>query len=402
MRPLNAVLLTLFTSTLLIGSAFCLTFSESGLIVYRDGVVHVKVHLVASEAEAAVSIPLLAADAYNILVIDDNMRPLVYDVNGSTLTVYTLGATGVTAEYDTNALTSKEAGVWTLKLTAPFQLTVKLPENSTIIYLSSAPAAIEVEGSTTMLTLQPGDWEISYELPAPTQPPAPTPSTATITFSLSSIGSDAIGTILTVDGRAYSDLPKSFTWDVGSSHSFSWSDTVGSTSSGTRYAWVSTSGLSSAKSGSITVPSGGGSVSAFYKTQYLLTVNVNPSGAGSVSLNPSSPDGWYDSGVSITATATPASGYVFDHWVLDGSDVGSSSSTAVFMNRPHTLIAVFSLSAPSSQPSQTPQPSQGPQRAFQWFQYTVIAVVIVVVVLLTALRRKRKVEVVTSPRRTGR
>lgn len=186
MRSLNAAaLLALFASALvasvlLTGSAFCFTVSKYRLTVYRDGVVHVEVCLAVNETEPAISIPLLAGDAYNILTVDENMEPLSYDVNGSTLTVYTLGATSVTVEYDTDTLTSKEAGVWTLKLTAPFHLTVTLPKNSTIIYLSSPPSTINVEGSTITLTLQPGDWEVSYELPvappSPSPAPSPTPS----------------------------------------------------------------------------------------------------------------------------------------------------------------------------------------------------------------------------------
>jgi len=92
----------------------------------------------------------------------------------------------------------------------------------------------------------------------------------------SDIGSDASGTVLVVDGKSYSpsSLPKTFRWNVGSRHSFSWTDTVNA-ESGKRYVWKSASGLSTKRSGTITVPDNGGSVTAYYKTQYRLTVEVS-------------------------------------------------------------------------------------------------------------------------------
>jgi len=179
MKPLSVVLLTLLASALLasaLSTAFCFTVSEYRLTVYRDGVVHVITRLSVNETEPTATVQLLSSDAYNILAVDENKQPLSYDLNGSSLTVYALGASSVTVEYDTDALTSKAAGVWTLKLTAPYQLTVTLPENSTILYLSSPPASITVEGSMITLTLQPGEWEVSYELPTPAPSPQPSPN----------------------------------------------------------------------------------------------------------------------------------------------------------------------------------------------------------------------------------
>ena len=164
-----------------------------------------------------------------------------------------------------------------------------------------------------------------------------------VVFSAEGVGSDCDGVILYVDGELYANLPQTFSWQVGSEHSFEWVSPVGTQTWGKRYVWVSTSGLSTAKSGSIIVPSGGGSVSATYKTQYLLTVSVNPSGAGSVSANLSSSDWFYDDGASVTLTAYPAAGYAFDSWT--GSGIGSYSGKAnpatVTVNAPITQTANF-------------------------------------------------------------
>jgi len=57
---------------------------------------------------------------------------------------------------------------------------------------------------------------------------------------------------------------------------------------------------------------------------YTLTTYISPSGAGSVSPA----GGQYESGVQITLSATPASGYTFDYW----EDMASSSSNTVSSN----------------------------------------------------------------------
>jgi hypothetical protein len=70
-----------------------------------------------------------------------------------------------------------EYGLWTLKITAPFDLTVRLPEKARIIYLSGVPSEIKTSDSIIELSLYPGEWEINYEVPVkpPSQPPT-TPS----------------------------------------------------------------------------------------------------------------------------------------------------------------------------------------------------------------------------------
>jgi hypothetical protein len=68
---------------------------------------------------------------------------------------------------------------------------------------------------------------------------------------------------------------------------------------------------------------------------YTLTVSVSPSGAGSVS----SSGGQYKSGAQVILTASPASGYTFDHW--SGSASGNTSSIAITMESDENLTANF-------------------------------------------------------------
>jgi len=143
---------------------------SANLIVYRDGLVHVAQTVVVNETFPAIALPLLSSSVDNVIVLDENQTALDYEIDGYNMTVFTLGAKNVSLEYDTVSLTVKEAGVWTLVVDNPYNLTVFLPEESTVIYLSEMPTSIDTEGNKITLALFPGYWEISYVLPL--SPPA--------------------------------------------------------------------------------------------------------------------------------------------------------------------------------------------------------------------------------------
>ena len=56
---------------------------------------------------------------------------------------------------------------------------------------------------------------------------------------------------------------------------------------------------------------------------------------------------------TISVTAIPFAGYRFDHWELDGSNVGDNNPYSVFMDRNHDLHAVFESLPPACQVSPT-------------------------------------------------
>lgn len=131
-------------------------------IVYRDGLVHVREELITNELSPKIVLPLLSASIENLIVLDNNQLPVDYEISGSNLTIFTFGVTNILVEYDTLSLTRKEAEVWTLIADFPNNLQVLLPENSTIIYLSEMPSAIDTIGNSITLSLEAGYWEISY------------------------------------------------------------------------------------------------------------------------------------------------------------------------------------------------------------------------------------------------
>lgn len=61
----------------------------------------------------------------------------------------------------------------------------------------------------------------------------------------------------------------------------------------------------------------------------------------------------YDEGAVVTVTATPDSGYVFDHWELDGENIGSANPTSVVMDADHELKAVFATAPAAPSPPLT-------------------------------------------------
>jgi len=79
-------------------------------------------------------------------------------------------------------------------------------------------------------------------------------------------------------------------------------------------------------------------------TTYSLTIQA-PSGSGST--NPSSGVQNYAPGTQIQVSESPVSGWQFDHWIIDGVNLGNANPLSITMDGAHTIQAVFSnLSGP--------------------------------------------------------
>jgi len=74
-------------------------------------------------------------------------------------------------------------------------------------------------------------------------------------------------------------------------------------------------------------------------TYYTLDISVSPEGAGSIEKTPDLDQ--YPEGTTVTLTAIPNSGYVFDHWSGDIS--GNENPVTVVMNSNKTITAVFEV-----------------------------------------------------------
>ncbi|PYM00548.1 MAG: hypothetical protein DMF19_09170 [Verrucomicrobia bacterium] len=141
------------------------------------------------------------------------------------------------------------------------------------------------------------------------------------------------GLTFTVDGTSYSST-QTFSWVPGSSH------TIATTSpqngaTGVRYVWTNWSG-----GGAIShtvAPTTNKTYTATFTTQYYLTMTHGTGGT----VSPTS--GWKNSGVTVSISATPASGYSFNSWTGTGtgSYSGTNNPASITMGGPITETGAF-------------------------------------------------------------
>jgi peptidoglycan/xylan/chitin deacetylase (PgdA/CDA1 family) len=94
---------------------------------------------------------------------------------------------------------------------------------------------------------------------------------------------------------------------------------------------------------SLTMDSDKSLTATFTQNQYTLTIQPS-SGLGNTSPAPGGYN--YLSGTVVPISATASTGYVFDHWVIDGSNAGSTNPVSVSMNSGHSVKAVFVITPP--------------------------------------------------------
>jgi len=117
-------------------------------------------------------------------------------------------------------------------------------------------------------------------------------------------------------------------------------------------------------------------------TTYTLTIIVAQGGT----TNPLPGSSTHAPGTQVSVTASPSSGYAFDHWELDGVNVGSANPYTVTMTKDYTLRAVFTQLARPVGGYSISLTKQTPVS-----HITVYALFIVLFgVVLTLTKRKRK------------
>jgi hypothetical protein len=191
-----------------------------------------------------------------------------------------------------------------------------------------------------------------------------------IRFQLSAVHSDAEGAVIIIDGTpyVYEQLPRSFTWRVGSTHTIDANSSV-TGGAGKRYVWTSWSNADQIKSQTIGVTRAM-TYTAVFRTQYLLTVSSpvgNPQGSG-----------WYDEGSNATFSVTSPSlaegllgilggNRIFDRWSGDSSVTTANAS--ITMDGPKAVIAEW--------------------RADNTMPFVVSAMIAAVLAVLTILAKRR-------------
>jgi KaiC/GvpD/RAD55 family RecA-like ATPase len=160
-------------------------------------------------------------------------------------------------------------------------------------------------------------------------------------FTLTGVDVDFSGQIVVVDGSHYSaaDFPPAFWWDNGSSHNYAFQSHLVVTTDAKRYAWNTTTGLSSVMSGAAIVSSFG-NVTGNYATQFYLDLQANPSSLG-VQPGVSEPGPWYMAGVTVNCSAPAVGGHTFSHWTVNGGTAIQGSSVLVTMDGPHQVVSFY-------------------------------------------------------------
>jgi len=159
------------------------------------------------------------------------------------------------------------------------------------------------------------------------------PATVTVT-------TNPPGLAMTVDGTVYTG-PHTFTWTPGATHSVSVASPQGS--NGTRQVFTGWSDGGAA--GHTVAPMQSRVYTANFLTQYLLTSSLSPAASGTLTIAPTSADGYYAAGTVVQLTEAPAQGFVFSTWSGDAS--GTRNSVSVAMTQPRTVAAAFSGTAMS-------------------------------------------------------
>ena len=161
-----AILLMLFLPaqfSLPSASAENVVISEAlTLTAYLDGFVQVLHELEVNQSYPTANVTLLSEAFENLLVLDEDNLPLDYSTANSKVLVYTLGSSKITISYFSQDLTFKTGKYWTLKTDVGVNTTVLLPENASIISLSTVPEQIESSNGQVILVMPSGLIEITY------------------------------------------------------------------------------------------------------------------------------------------------------------------------------------------------------------------------------------------------
>ncbi len=160
-------------------------------------------------------------------------------------------------------------------------------------------------------------------------PPPPSPTTVNVTIT-----SNPTGLTMLVDGASVV-TPVTRTWTSGSSHTVSAPD---NTTASAKYVFQSWSD-GGAQTHTVTAPTSNATLSAAYRTRYLLKKSASDPVKGNVSSSPASADGYYDLNSTVVVSAAAFSGSCFTSWsgILNVADF----SAQLTMNRSYDVMGMF-------------------------------------------------------------
>ncbi len=118
------------------------TPSELSFTVYADGYAAVDYSAYVDPTRPRVNVTLFGSLYIDILVEDQDGLLLDSSPSEGGLCIDTLGSISVLVSYFTQDLTSKSGQIWAFAVNAPVDVSIILPEGSTIVSLSSVPLSM--------------------------------------------------------------------------------------------------------------------------------------------------------------------------------------------------------------------------------------------------------------------
>ena len=123
-------------------------------------------YLIPAAGNISLTVPLIGEPdaSYLILVQDEEGMPLAYEINETlgVIEVACLNVSEVRISYYTQALTYKRGKIWAVNFSSPYRVKLTLPPNSTVIYFSTVPEEVTVEGDALSFVFSPGTILVKY------------------------------------------------------------------------------------------------------------------------------------------------------------------------------------------------------------------------------------------------
>lgn len=179
--------------------------------------------------------------------------------------------------------------------------------------------------------------------PPDVDPPKDIEETVRVTFSLTGIDSNSVGTILTIESTAksYTAFPVSLNIVKGSFLNYEFSESIISSISGERFALKSSIGPKSPLSAVSDV-----TIFAEFEKQYEVTLSVNPN----IVDTTTQPEGiqWISAGKEVLIeTSTSSSEFVFSFWNTSNSAIQFDEigvhNTSIVVNGPGNISANYRI-----------------------------------------------------------
>jgi uncharacterized membrane protein len=131
--------------------------------IYADGTTHVAYQTDVDTQSPDFTLNLYSKSTENLIVQDQNGTLLSSKVNeDGTVTVETLGSSGIKVDYDTEDLISKSGKTWTFHVNSPIDYSVLFPKNTVIVGMDASPLNMQIVDDRSLISLPNGTSEINY------------------------------------------------------------------------------------------------------------------------------------------------------------------------------------------------------------------------------------------------